>query len=1800
MRIFKHLFLLFFFFAVAFPAGAGLVPTTSGYCYEIADIHDYQGFLNMMKESPYYKEDMNGRYYSDLNAKLTADITVPAIPDYMIGYGKDDSFGYAGTFDGNAHSITIDLTAENATASFSLFAELSAMANVKHSVTNLKIQYNGELKFVENTVFAPLARCISGQVGQSEVKDPTVSIHNVYIVLPSSINSYWGYYFNDSVSSGMIAYSYYENGDNYDAPQLKIEGCLVVAPSSDVSAAEGSVDYVFPKYYFVAETSYNVTLTEKNAVLRDLWAGMDSDFAKNVSFYYTTPPMKYRYDIIKYPELADDFADDYDMYQDCGFYGKVELDRYGLEILKKIFIEEDNCWGLNLDVPNQLPQLLSNDDTESDIRLYVHSYGDLSNIPHHFNEYGICDAVEGAHHFESCSILTDEETNEDYFYIENEGQFLYWATTSGIANSKKTKLKPKTTFDFTPSGANYNWTDGEILRGYSNDFDGQGSTIKFYSQSWFEAYQYGSEEEGGIGYEYNLHTCRSLFKDLSAPARIHDLIIDAYISDVVVDIPEDQEVWTSESQLGVLSNNIYMSGDQGGQVTIENVTVKGSITSQLPSSVGGFFGAVSVSEYSNPENFSIHFANCTSEISIETSGDVLYAGGFVGRFDDAALAMTGCKSTGKVAISDVLHEAYSGGFVGYSKLDNENPIPPSIYNSYNTAKLIATSQSEDRTYEDGKITEPGFNYKDQTNVGSFIGSMEYKGYDVVTSGVNRGYAFYESVGDKDNTPVCNGSLYQASGIRFIGGRSDDSQTLYCYSQNDPNNRHFTSEQFHSGYITYLLNKEDINGTEWCLDADSRLPELGSNGLQLYKHGENVSIEEHKFVNGVCVHGGDFEDPEVENDKDNTVYIVSNAGQMMRLNEMFKENPGQFLNSTIKLGNDIDLSDYTWRSNINLNCSFLGDGNTIKFVSNYDSYIERINKGQFEDEIEHVTPATGLFLGFGKAESGSDELIVSNLKLEVDIETRFGADETDAALGALFSRLNVDDVSLKIDHVSARGSIALSDSPSQVKIGGLIGSVYAPKGLTITNSFTDINIAAEQLTQQDGLTADGSVVYRHIGGLLGFVESSSFVSVMGCATHGSISDTGLSFSAVGGIVGSLYSSNSYIIKNYTTTRLEINNSSTYIGSFIGHIANIDKNFSANNYMSMFAYYSEDNEPQLYDLNSDEYTKRRVNHIGNVGLFNNNEWENDLIYSYSSYATLPLEPVNIEGAMEERTDLTADMLKSGKIAYLFSETKFDVTESSYFSQKLGEQDYPVLVAELPEDQEPYTVYPTCNENVFANVNYWKYLYLDGEIPAGAEFEHQYNSFHVCKYCGRIEEGEWDNEVVIEDTEDLVNMVDNLTLLTENSIPVQVTVAADIVYSDVDYTTLTESQLQESLPAKEPVGTKEKPFIGSFNGDGNELINFAFSQNGLFGQIGQIAAEDATDEEKAEIEEANKNVKVENVSISNGVVYNNLENVVKDLDENNVVKTYYAAALANVNNGVIDYCSFVGAMSIPEGVGEDKVLPCLVGENNGVVSHSFVFFTNLSDLKSLSDDGNKAAILVKGNAGIGRSGAGAGQSKKVAANTTSSYAVDEYGQSGESKLAEAECLFSNAEFASGVVAYWLNFEGAGYSGDYTCKYAQGKLTPTLSDGTNGIHRIVYSSNKSATITGQQPYANAGSVLDLTFSEPVSSVKINDVDALRISDTNYKVTIPNVADADVEVTVTYVAGSTDMETLNPDRTTVVATSEGIRVFGAEGQTVFVYNLNGSLVYSSTLPGNAVLIPALVRGVYFVKVGNTTTKVLL
>ncbi len=489
--------------------------------------------------------------------------------------------------------------------------------------------------------------------------------------------------------------------------------------------------------------------------------------------------------------------------------------------------------------------------------------------------------------------------------------------------------------------------------------------------------------------------------------------------------------------------------------------------------------------------------------------------------------------------------------------------------------------------------------------------------------------------------------------------------------------------------------------------------------------------------------------------------------------------------------------------------------------------------------------------------------------------------------------------------------------------------------------------------------------------------------------------------------------------------------------------------------------------------------------------------------------------------------------------------------------------------------------------------------------------FNSMHVCKHgCGLVEEGNWDEALEIEDTEDLVNMVDNLTVLTENSIPVKVVVTDNIVYSDVDYTELTEEQLQETLPAKEPIGTEEKPFIGSFNGAGNELINFAFSQNGLFGQVGQALKEipeDATDDQKAEIaeenkqiEQANQNVKVENVSISNGVVYNNLENVVKDLDENNEVSTYYAAALANVNNGVINYCSFVGAMSIPEGVGEDKVLPCLVGENNGVVSHSFVYFTNLDALSSLSDNGNKAAILVKGNAGIGRNSGGAGQSKKVAANTTSSYAVDEYGQSEESKKAEAECLFSNDEFASGVVAYWLNFEGAGYTGDYTCKYAQGKLTPVLSDGSNGIHRVVYSSNKSVSIGGQQPYANAGSVLDLSFSEPVSSVKINDIDALRISDTNYKVTIPNVSDADVEVTVTYVAGSTDMETLNPDRTTVVATSEGIRIFGAEGQTVFVYNLNGSLVYSSTLPGNAVLIPALVRGVYFVKVGRTTTKVVL
>lgn len=956
----------------------------------------------------------------------------------------------------------------------------------------------------------------------------------------------------------------------------------------------------------------------------------------------------------------------------------------------------------------------------------------------------------------------------------------------------------------------------------------------------------------------------------------------------------------------------------------------------------------------------------------------------------------------------------------------------------------------------------------------------------------------------------------------------------------------------TGKLVYILNG-NVNSPKdptWFQGPDYPVLTLGEDCYTVnFKHGDIYNNVKHSFdKNGFCSEGSHCYETVYSN---LGYFYVKNIGQFLFLNENWGTDI-YHTDSKVNLNVDLDLTPYEWVPNIDFGGSWSGQGHTVKFKQIINS----------ED-----TPV-GLF------KSVSDCANLSNTIFDVDIRVADGFSGSMDNVGAVSGVSGVvTSSSHKVNFykVFLKGTI---DAPCATSVGGLFGS-YIGMELDINGVVSDIDITGG----------------TNVGGLIGNIENKTSISsdlyFKESVNRGNLSLAEESNGVIGGLIGNVSDN----LMRYLDLRscgntggISAYGASSY-GSVIGKVGKELKSFE-----NCYAYFEGDNELNVPD--------QSIPYVGGLEL------SEDVEKGCHTY---------IEGVSPEDDKYP---FASGFItneAERLAEISVGHIGSFYYRQNLSGENadkYPVGLIEKGYSNTDFIVFKTCNDRIFTNENLWEdNVGYQKQWSDTGVFKHQYDDgpYHVCIFCGLPNKEYWENhkEVAVEEQEDLTNLVDNVSALTDLQIPVEITIENNITYDDEIYEDLSTENvaiLEESLPAKASIGTTEKPFIGTMDGKGMEIVNFAFKQNALFGQIGKPESDDP---EAGWSSEDNKKIEIKDFSISNGVVFSNLESSEKEVDAQTGEETIFAAALANVNYGVLENCSFVGALEVPDSK-VANAMRCLVGVNYGTVSHCFAYFTDIDKVKEL----NKAAILVKGNAGIGRSGAG--QSKKVAANTASNYSVDDdsYYTPDEDELKKAERLFSNAEFASGVVAYWLNFEGNdidgdyGYTGNYTCKYSQGLLTPVLAnaDGSNALHRIRYNKNNGeATVTGTKAYANSGNELNLIFSEDVASVKVNGVNATMVSDRNYKVTVPVTSEADVVVDINFKNGSaTGLVSATPDKVNVMVVDGQLRIFGAEGNMVRIYSLNGAQVYASEITSDRVDLPALGNGIFFVKVGNSTSKIIL
>lgn len=97
---------------------------------------------------------------------------------------------------------------------------------------------------------------------------------------------------------------------------------------------------------------------------------------------------------------------------------------------------------------------------------------------------------------------------------------------------------------------------------------------------------------------------------------------------------------------------------------------------------------------------------------------------------------------------------------------------------------------------------------------------------------------------------------------------------------------------------------------------------------------------------------------------------------------------------------------------------------------------------------------------------------------------------------------------------------------------------------------------------------------------------------------------------------------------------------------------------------------------------------------------------------------------------------------------------------------------------------------------------------------------------------------------------------------------------------------------------------------------------------------------------------------------------------------------------------------------------------------------------------------------------------------------------------ELTKTSRLFTVDEFACGVVAYWLNYSGAGYTGDYTAKWRQGPQYPVLARSADeALYGIDYTCDEkdADNITKAPRFVNAGDEVTIEYAMKPTQILVD-----------------------------------------------------------------------------------------------------------
>lgn len=389
--------------------------------------------------------------------------------------------------------------------------------------------------------------------------------------------------------------------------------------------------------------------------------------------------------------------------------------------------------------------------------------------------------------------------------------------------------------------------------------------------------------------------------------------------------------------------------------------------------------------------------------------------------------------------------------------------------------------------------------------------------------------------------------------------------------------------------------------------------------------------------------------------------------------------------------------------------------------------------------------------------------------------------------------------------------------------------------------------------------------------------------------------------------------------------------------------------------------------------------------------------------------------------------------------------------------------------------------------------------------------------------------------------------------------ITFLSDVAYSPFypQLDTLTAGNVHEVLDSL--------PSIPRFNGtlNGSNVDNLAFQTGGVIDTL-----------------DAGGNV--------NGLVLNNTLFYVDPTNPNYLRSndTIYVHLLVGLNNGRMNNVGVSGCVVVDDrnlsALGDTTIVIVLVGEDSGLGMSGYIF---LDDPQTPGS--NKRFIPIKQNLCTGRNrpqGKNKVAMRKVDGTKSLMFDVD----LNSLRFKQEHCLFSDEEFGNGLVAYWLNFSGEGFTGEYTGAWTQGDRVPvSAKNKRTALYKVDIELQGDSALTSAPLFANGGSVVTLRHSKRPLSITMGGSVVPVQSDT--LTSFEYVGGAKIVLKF----GTTALEQADIVPFGVAVDGSVVRFVGGEGETKTLYNLAGVKVVETT----AGEVRLSQKGIFIVRCGKWTQK---